>query len=133
MASGLQMYTVQLCHRDRAASSPFHRLKIFKRKQSLTAESAGRYQPQLSHLSRPAVGEKLGFPALPRLWEDLCNSWGGCVQSRYPQSSCYGAKRCVDFTDSGGDNGNSQFVTSTLIQHRAPDNIGIFVGLFLDQ
>jgi hypothetical protein len=39
------MYTVQLCHRDRAASSPFHRLNTFKRKQSLTAASAGWYRP----------------------------------------------------------------------------------------
>src|SRR5210317_1606444 len=93
MELGLQMYTFQLCHRDRAASSPFHHLKTFKRKQSLTAASDGRYQPKSSHLSRPAVGERLGFPALPRLWEDLCNSWGDCVQSRYPQFSCYGAKR----------------------------------------
>ncbi len=45
MASGLQMYTVQLCHRDRAESSPFHRLKTFQRRESLTVASDGRYQP----------------------------------------------------------------------------------------
>jgi hypothetical protein len=55
------------------------------------------------------------------------------VAARPADNSQVGFGSDVDFTDSGGDNGHPQFVTSTLIQHRAPDNIGIFVGLFLDQ
>jgi hypothetical protein len=148
------MYTVQLCHTDRAASSTFHRLKTFERKQSLTTARDGRYQP-----NNPA---SVGLPSekgwdfqLVLVYRKIFVTHGALVFSRVIlnlstmaqkggnfqvivtakplDNSQVGFGSDVDFTDSGGDNGNPQFVTSTLIQHRAPDNIGIFVGLFLDQ